>query len=360
MTTKSALALCNALPLSEPEGDGASEWLHLLPGGGQIHTGDGRGPYTVDDYEALAAASLGDGDRLVLDECHSTDLAAPKGHSAPARGWIVELQARADGIWGLVEWTGTGRQLRADKAYRGISPAILHTKDKKIVGIARASLVNVPNLKGLTALHQKETSMNFREMLIELLKLDEEADDAAIETALRKAMEGAAQEADVETAVHSALAPIRDQLELDESGDIVATITALQAAGNDDKQGAIITSLQSELSNVSSQLTALQAERSLDAATSFVDKAIHDGRVGVKPNRDLYISMHQENPERTELLINGMAKVGGGPALHQRDVPTRTAELDDADNSVIALMGLDPTEFKKTRAAELGVEQEAI
>ena len=59
VTTKSALALCNALPLSEPEGDGAREWLHLLPGGGEIHTGDGRGPYTVDDYEALAAAIAG-------------------------------------------------------------------------------------------------------------------------------------------------------------------------------------------------------------------------------------------------------------------------------------------------------------
>ncbi|MBL45132.1 MAG: hypothetical protein CMN71_10580 [Sphingomonadaceae bacterium] len=360
VTTKSALALCNALPLSEPEGDGASEWLHLLPGGGEIHTGDGRGPYTVDDYEALAAASLGDGERLVLDECHSTDLAAPKGHSAPARGWIVELQARADGIWGLVEWTGTGRQLRADKAYRGISPAILHTRDKKIVGIARASLVNVPNLKGLTALHQKETSMNFRELLIELLKLDREADDAAIEAALRKAMEGAGKEADVETAVQSALVPIRQQLGIGEDGDIAETITALQAAGNDDRTTEIITSLQSQLGDVTTRLTALQAKQTLDAATAFVDKAIEEGRVGVKPQRDVYIAMHQENPQRTETLIGAMAKVGGGPSLHQRQVPDRNAELDHTDNSVIALMGLDPEEFKKTRAAELGVEQEAI
>lgn len=360
MTTRAALALCNALPLSEPEGDGASEWLHLLPGGGEIRTGDGRGPYTVDDYEALAAASLGEGDRLVLDECHSTDLAAPKGHSAPARGWIVELQARADGIWGLVEWTGTGRQLRADKAYRGISPAILHTKDKKIVGIARASLVNVPNLKGLTALHQKETSMNFRELLIELLKLDKDADDAAIEAALRKAMEGAGQEADVETAVQSALAPIRQQLQLEDGADIAATITALQAAGNDDRQTEIITSLQGQLTAVSTQLAEMQTDQALQAATRFVDNAIAEGRVGVKPQRDLYIAMHQENPQRTETLIGAMAKVGGISLHAQRDVPARTAELDDADRQVIALMGIDPEEYKKVRAQELGLEKEAI
>jgi len=358
MTTKAALALCSALPLGDVAGDlGETEWLHLLPGGGHIRTGDGRGPYTVDDYEALAAASLSDGERLVLDECHSTDLAAPRGQAAPARGWIVELQARADGIWGLVEWTGTGRQLRADKAYRGISPVIQHTKAGVITAIKRASLVNDPNLQGLTALHSKESEMDFKAMLIELLKLDADADDAAIEAALRKAMGGSGE---AETAVQSALAPIRKQLGLGDDGDIAGTITALQAAGNDDKQAEVITSLQGQLADVSTQLTALQAKQSLDAATAFVDKAIEEGRVGVKPQRDVYIAMHQENPQRTETLIGAMAKVGGGPALHQRGVPGRTAELDDADNSVIALMGLDPDEFKKTRAAELGVEQEAI
>ncbi|MCD9150122.1 phage protease [Pseudophaeobacter sp. MA21411-1] len=32
---------------------------------------------------------------------------APKGLPAPARGWITATQARNDGIWGRVEWTGT-------------------------------------------------------------------------------------------------------------------------------------------------------------------------------------------------------------------------------------------------------------
>lgn len=359
MTTKAALALCSAMPLESLAGDvSETEWLHLLPGGGEIRTGDGRGPYTVDDYEALAAASLGDGERLVLDECHSTDLAAPKGSPAPARGWIVELQARADGIWGKVEWTGTGRQLRSDKAYRGISPVIAHTKAGLITAIKRASLVNDPNLQGLTALHQKDTNMNFRELLVELLKLDKEADDAAIEAALRKAMEGGG-EAETETAVHSALAPIRKQLGLGDDGDIAGTITALQAAGNDDKQTEVITSLQSQLAAATDRLDEMEERESLQAAERFVDNAIAEGRVGVKPQRDTYIAMHQENPERTEALIGSMAKVGGTSIHAQRDVPGRTADLDEADNSVIALMGLDPAEFQKTRADELGIKVEA-
>ena len=62
-----------------------------------------------------------------------------RSEPAPARGWIVELQGRQDGIWGKVEWTATGRDLVAGKAYRGISPVIEHRPDNSIIAIRRAS-----------------------------------------------------------------------------------------------------------------------------------------------------------------------------------------------------------------------------
>ena len=40
-----------------------------------------------------------------------------------------------------------------DKAYRGISPAILHSKSGDVIQVLRASLTNTPNLEGLTSLH---------------------------------------------------------------------------------------------------------------------------------------------------------------------------------------------------------------
>src|SRR5690606_6682234 len=89
------------------------------------------------------------------DENHATDLAAPRGEPAPARGWIVELQQRADGVWGRVEWTEEGGRLVSGRAYRGISPVIQHLKNGEVTAILRASLVNRPNLRGLTALHQE-------------------------------------------------------------------------------------------------------------------------------------------------------------------------------------------------------------
>lgn len=144
-------ALCSAVAL--PAASAVPEWVHLLPAG-DIRTNDGRGPYRVGNVKGLIAASLAFG-KLVLDENHATDLAAPKGEAAPARGWIIDLQQRPDGIWGRVQWTAAGRQIMADQAYRGISPVIQHMQDGTITAILRASLTNTPNFAGLVTLHSR-------------------------------------------------------------------------------------------------------------------------------------------------------------------------------------------------------------
>lgn len=361
MTTAiSSLALCaaQALPSAAPE-DG-SEWIHLLPGGGKVETQDKRGPYSVPSYDAIVTAFNQAQQPLVVDECHATDLAAPLGGSAPARGWIVALEARQDGIWGRVEWNSEGRKLRADKAYRGISPAILHDKAMRVLGIARASLINLPNLKGLTALHQEERRMDWKAMLIEALGLEADATDEAIEAAVIKKLgmgdEEASEEA-LQSALQAQAKPIAAALGLqaDASSDaIVTAIGQLKSGGND-----VITTLQSELTSVSEQLTALQSERAGEKSAAFIDQAIREGRVGVKAKRKEYIAMHQENAERTEAVIEALPKVAG-LALQHREEPARSSsDLSDGDKAAIALMGVDPAAFKKTRAVELG-ETEAI
>lgn len=149
-----AIALCAAVALPA-FGNDVPQWVHLLPAG-QVRTVDGRGPYIVSDMAALASASLKAGQKLPIDENHATDKGAVLGLPAPARGWIVALECRESGLWGKVEWTAPGRQLMVDKAYVGISPAVLHTKDNRVVGVLRASLTNTPNLQGLTTLHSAE------------------------------------------------------------------------------------------------------------------------------------------------------------------------------------------------------------
>lgn len=130
-------------------------WVHLLPAG-LAQTADGRGPYRVGDAARMIATSMVSG-KLALDENHAIDRAAPLGGASPARGWIVELQERADGVWGRVEWLDEAG-VPAWRQYRGVSPVIAHDQSGTITAILRASLTNTPNLVGLTALHSQKTS----------------------------------------------------------------------------------------------------------------------------------------------------------------------------------------------------------
>jgi phage I-like protein len=268
----SRLALCAALPIGDD--DGVPEWVHLLPAG-EVRTHDNRGPYRV-ACMATIAAGLKPGERLPIDECHSTDRAAPLGLPAPARGWIVELQARDSGLWGKVEWTEEGRRLMQDRAYRGISPAIVHSAGKAIQAVLRASLVNNPNLSGLTALHDdtvtEETSMDWKAKLIELLKLDGDADDAAIDAALSAKMKSGGVDLC--------------------SADVLSlpAVVALQAR-------------VTELTGALNGLTEAQARKD---AEGWVDAAIAEGRVGLKPVRDEYVSLHMADAGQARKLIAAM------------------------------------------------------
>lgn len=333
-TAPNLLALCAAMPIEAAPDGTVPEWVHLLPAG-VIETNDNRGPYTVPDMQAVVAR-LGAGDKLALDECHASDLAAPHGRPAPARGWIVELQARADGLWGKVEWTDAGKQLMADRAYRGLSPVILHDKKNQVLAVLRASLINTPNLKGLIALHGEEgpsenSDMDLKGLLVALMGLASDADDTAVFAAVEAKVKAAAPAGD--------------------NGSV-----ALQAVLAHPQYVA----LQGELTAAQGKLAELEQSGKRTAAESFVDAAIAEMRVGVKPQRDLYISMHMENAERTETLVNSLPKVNGTTIVGEPQADgAGSGGLSAADRQVIALMGLSEEEYAASLKAT-GQKKEAL
>jgi phage I-like protein len=344
------LAVALAASMSLPDGDAAPEWVHLLPvTSGAIETFDGRGPYQIADAEAVIAASMEYERGIPIDENHATDLAAPKGQEAPARGWIKEMQARADGIWGRVEWTRAGAELVADKAYRGLSPVmILHADRKTVRLIPRASLVNSPNLRGLTALHQ-EQSMDLTK-LAEALGLPATATLDEIIAAVGKLKEGGKPEAAVE--LESAMVEIGAALGVSgaDRTAIVAAAKAKTAA-----QPAEITALQSEIATMASQLNTLTEGGKRSKAEAFVDSAITQGRVGVKPMRDRYITMHMADAANAEALITGLPVLGAG-AQQLSTTPTQpgaTLTTLNAEQALAAdLLGIAATDYLATLNAE--------
>lgn len=343
------LALQSELPNATDVG--VPEWVHLLPAtSGLVQTNDSRGPYNVANAEQIIAASFANRDKLVIDENHATDLAAPKGLPAPARGWIVEMQARESGIWGRVEWTKTGRELLEDRAFSGLSPVVgLPEKDsREIVAIHRASLVNQPNLQGLTALNQQETeTMSFQETVAKLAGLEADASEEAITNALTKLKPG-----DV-IALQSQLGQVGVALGCSEGAEVTDILAAAKGAGSDTTKDAQIVALQSSVTALQGTVTSLskvvetsQAEAKKTTSEAFIDGAIREMRVGVQPNREHYIAMHQENAERTEALIAGLPKMDAtATAILPPASKDGVVSLNAAEANVAALLGLSPEEM---------------
>lgn len=136
-------------------------WVHLVPAG--TFTGiDGRGPYKLTDpARVLAETRQRSGKRkMVIDYEHQTTNSQKNGKPAPAAGWIVGMEMRDDGIWGLVEWTETAAAHIAKREYRYISPVFKHLPDGTVTNIVNAALTNYPNLDQLVALNRAGATMD--------------------------------------------------------------------------------------------------------------------------------------------------------------------------------------------------------
>lgn len=358
MTTHSTFLHSNL-----PAGQKVPEWIHLVPAGTFRGT-DGRGPYSLpENINELISASMAAG-KLAIDENHATDLAAKQGHSAPARGWIVELESRSDGIWGKVEWTQSGQALLEDHAYRGISPVIVTEKNsRRVVKILRASLTNDPNLN-LTHLHHSGSQdMNLLEQLRAALGLKAEASETevlaavtAVNTAItthtanwKKVAEAAGlkPEATADDLVTHLQSSAADLTKLGEAAGIKDGVTVeklvthLQAQGGSGDEKTII--------ELQTQLDTLKQDRAKDKATDVIDRAIADGKP-IKPLRDRYIERHMKDPAGVQQELDALPSIHSGGMDKRRDpADTTEAALDANELEVCERMGIDPKEFAKTK-----------
>ncbi|HBM58441.1 MAG TPA: hypothetical protein DD444_04565 [Citreicella sp.] len=160
--------------------------IHLVPKGAfAARPEDGRGPWSYDDARAVIAESFARRHRIHIDENHSTDTAAKMGLSAPARGYITEMEERDTGIWGRVDWTESGRALLSDRSYWGISPVLSYDKlTGRVLAIARAALTNDPAVPDVLALNSTETPDMFLTKLAKMLGLPEDASEEGVLEAL--------------------------------------------------------------------------------------------------------------------------------------------------------------------------------
>lgn len=315
------------------------EWIHILPAG-DIATVDNRGPYRAANLPAIIAASFQLRDRIPVDENHSLHLAAPKGQPSPARGWIVAMQLREDGIWAQVEWSKTGRAMMAERQYRAVSPVITHTDAKEIIAIEAVSLVNRPNLRGLTALNMEQSEMTFMERLIKALGLSADATEEDVLKALP-----AEVPAEETAALQSVMAEIGTALGVQGAApeQLTQAVTALNSA---------VTELEGKNVALQSELDGLKTNASRAKAEAFVDDAIRAKRAGVKPKRDIYISMHMQNPAQTEEIVNAMPVLGATPTTDTPPAERQHTALNAEQMAVCKALNIAPDAYAQTLADE--------
>ncbi|MFC3074684.1 phage protease [Shinella pollutisoli] len=329
-------------------GADAPEWLQLLPAASFVGA-DGRGPYAAPDAAAIVARFQAEGRRLPVDENHSIDLAGKAGHPSPARGWIVELQARADGVWGKVEWTEEGRSLVAGKSYGFVSPVFFHSRSKphRIGSIERVALTNDPNLPFLKSLHSKEDQTMLEE-LRKALGLPETADEAAVMTAVTAAHAASTSHAALMARIAEAAGVAKDVA----ADDLVKAVQARGASPTSETENA---ELKAQVVSLQSQISTLVTSTAREKAEATVDQAIKDGKI-VPALRDHMIARHMKAPAEVETEIQHLVSINAG-GLGGRKPPEGGDTATSDELSVAAVMGVDPEAFKKEHKALFGKGQ---
>ncbi|WP_020185943.1 phage protease [Methylopila sp. 73B] len=159
----------------------APDWIKIGPRG-SFTTRDGRA-YAFDP-DTLVARFSADGVDIPVDLDHAI---VEKAAGAAAQGWVKQLEARADGLYGKVEWLAGGKAALAARTHRYVSPSFHHDAAGVATWIHSISLVPAPALPGAAvasaghAQTHPETSMKG---IAAALGLNADANEAACLSAL--------------------------------------------------------------------------------------------------------------------------------------------------------------------------------
>ena len=139
----------------------ADAWFQVVPLGEWPHTGEsGKQRLQVIDDAALDAMVNSFKPKVLVDQEH---FSYDSEKSSEAFGWIAEVQKRADGLYGRIEWTDLGNTAITNKRYRFASPVWLPRDLQTIAGnkvrptrLDSVGLTNTPNMVGILPLTNRE------------------------------------------------------------------------------------------------------------------------------------------------------------------------------------------------------------
>ena len=308
------------------EGAEIPKRIELVPPGEVITGRDGR--TWKNPNPALAALnSMARLPKLPIDENHATDLAAPKGGSSPALGWMTNLNADGSGaIYADVEWTPRGKEAVRNKEYGYISPVFLYNKENEINCILRAGLTNSPNL-GLPALNAEQKNNDMEESM-----------DKALCAAL-----GIAETAAVNDAL-AAIEKLKTARNAADGGSVDLGVYAPRAELNAALEKAVA---------AEKRLAELNAAAFRKEAEAAVDEAVKAGKFPPASRETcLALCADKTGLEKFKALAaSSPAIVDGKVQVPETAPPAGGAALNSEDAALAKAMGYSEEEYRKIKEA---------
>lgn len=288
----------------------------------------GNGTVFLYDEESLQAA-LEDlrarGVPWVLDFHHQTvRVEEGQAQEAPAAGFITGLVKGEDGfVYGLVEWSETGRERVARGEYAYVSPVFYYdpTPDElgrhRVLGYHSFALTNNP---GIRFQKRIEAEADMLERLRQALGLPPQATEEEVFSALERAL----KQAQVGRVV------LELGLGAEDPTELKARVLRLLAA-----EDAL-----AELERTRQELSALRTRVREEKAEALVGKALEEGRI-LPHQREFWLAQARADLEAARKALEAMPRL----------VPTELPKVERK-----ASLEADPAEAIRRR---LGVSDEA-
>lgn len=341
----------------------------LLPAG-NLTTFDGV-RYLVDDLamQSILAAFAERQIDLVIDYEHQTHLSEGE---APAAGWVKDLEAGREGIWGRVDWTDKAQNYLAEREYRYLSPAILVNKEtRRVQEITDLGLTNAPRINAYPPVVNKGGAegddMEFLNKLIKLLGLEAGADEGkalqAVESIINSAKElrakvwkmaGAEESADdaaalakLETALNKAtvepasLNSIAKALNLEQGATESAVLGAIKGL----QEGS------GKYADLAQQLNDMKADQAKEKAKTAVEAALNSGKIA-PTQKEWALGYAEKDPAGFAAYINNAPQAVPLKDLPGGSAPKATGPTDETQLEINKQLGISPDLFAKHNQPE--------
>jgi len=333
---------------------GNSQWVQLLPAG-EFSGYDGRGPYVLQDAQGVIdlTARNSIGRDLPVDYDHQSEFSEKNGKPAPAAGWIKQFEARADGIYGRIEWTDKALAAIQSKEFRYISPVFIHSRAGQIKRIVSAGLTNQPNLqmKALSSQQNQHQGHDMDELQKLLIKLFGMADDATAEQIsahAQKLIDGNQEIKTLMSSLSGSLGIKEDASADDVVKAVQSAVASKDAAAKDDPDPAKFVPMQA-FRDLQDTVKSLQSQSLGAAADSAVEKALADKKI-TPAQADWARSYHKADPKGFDDFIAKAPALNIDSAIvDQNDPKGGGSALNAAEKAVCSQLGMSEEDFIKSR-----------